>query len=95
MKQKLRNTLVSSWIYYISDFITKLPPIGAGDNGGVIGMSSSLMNGILHHTPYYDHARFTLTPVGSREEATEAHVTSLALYFDEDNDVDFYLGCRG
>jgi hypothetical protein len=36
MKQKLRNTLVSSRIYYISDFITKLPPIGAGDNGGVI-----------------------------------------------------------
>jgi hypothetical protein len=31
-----------------------------------------LVNGILLHTPYCDHARFTLTPMGFREEAMEA-----------------------
>jgi hypothetical protein len=30
------------------------------------------MNGILPHAPYYDHARFTSTPMGSREKAMEA-----------------------
>jgi hypothetical protein len=30
-----------------------------------------VVNGILLHTPYY-HARFSLMPMGSREEATEA-----------------------
>jgi hypothetical protein len=31
-----------------------------------------LVNGILLHTPYCDHARFTSTPMGFREEAMEA-----------------------
>jgi hypothetical protein len=32
----------------------------------------TLLNGILLHITYYDHARFISTPIRSREEALEA-----------------------